>query len=179
MTGRAVAAVCAMAAALAWAGCGYTLAGRGSFLPEHINRIGVPTFVNRTTMFNLETQITDKVRSELIGRGRYVIVPENTGVDAVLNGEVTGVRSDVASLNVQQIGSRYTVTMTARVELRDARDDSVIWESQNLVFRQDYDAQTGTSALDAAAFFAQDLNALERMTTDFARTIVSALLEAF
>ena len=35
------------------------------------------------------------------------------------------------------------------------------------------------AALDPAAFFGQDANALERMTSDFARTIVSAILEAF
>ena len=32
--------------------CGYSLAGRGSFLPAYIRVIGVPTFVNRTTLFN-------------------------------------------------------------------------------------------------------------------------------
>ena len=32
-------------AVLAHAGCGYSLAGRGSFLPEYIKRIGVPLFV--------------------------------------------------------------------------------------------------------------------------------------
>ena len=31
-------------------------------------------FANRTTLFNLETQLTDKVRAELIGRGKYKIV---------------------------------------------------------------------------------------------------------
>jgi hypothetical protein len=35
------------------------------------------------------------------------------------------------------------------------------------------------NALDPAAFFGQDLNALERMSTDFAQSIVSAILEAF
>jgi hypothetical protein len=44
-------------------------AGRGSFLPDYIKTIGVPTFDNRTTLFNLETQVTAKVRSEFIGRG--------------------------------------------------------------------------------------------------------------
>ena len=166
-------------AAVVSAACGYSLAGRGSYLPANIQGIGVPLFTNRTPIYTLETQITEKVRSELIGRGRYVIVPETTGVDAILTGEVTGVRPDVASLNPNQIASRYTVTMTARVELRDTRDNSIIWEGQNLFFRQDYDAQTGTSAADPAAFFAQDLNALDRLTTDFAQTIVSALLEAF
>ena len=46
--------------------------------------------------------------------------------------------------------------------------------------RQEYEAQSGGQAqLDPAAFFGQDQNALDRMTTEFARTIVSAILEAF
>ena len=56
-------------------GCGYALAGRGSFLPDYIKTIGVPTFANRTTVFNLETQLTQKVRAEFIGRGKYQILP--------------------------------------------------------------------------------------------------------
>ena len=44
--------VCAWAATTA---CGYSLAGRGSFLPAYIKTIGVPTFTNHTTVFNLET----------------------------------------------------------------------------------------------------------------------------
>ena len=44
-------------------GCGYSLAGRGSFLPVYIKTIGVPTFANRTVVFNLETMLTQKVRS--------------------------------------------------------------------------------------------------------------------
>jgi hypothetical protein len=47
------------------------------------------------------------------------------------------------------------------------------------VFRQEYDATGGRTVLDPAAFFQQDANALERMSTEFARTIVSAILEAF
>src|SRR3954465_10943370 len=72
-------------------GCGYSLAGRGSFLPDYIKTIGVPNFGNRTTVFNLETQLTQKVRSEFIGRGRYQIVPDSSNVDALLTGDVTGV----------------------------------------------------------------------------------------
>jgi hypothetical protein len=104
------------------AGCGYALAGRGSFLPAYIQRIGVPTFVNRTTVFNLETLLTQKVRAEFIGRGKYQILPETTGVDALLTGEVTSVSLTPASFTTQQLASRYALTMTARIELRDIRE---------------------------------------------------------
>lgn len=159
--------------------CGYSLAGRGSFLPDYIKTIGVPNFGNRTTVFNLETQLTQKVRSEFIGRGRYQIVPDANNVDALLTGEVTGVNVTPASFTDQQLASRYIITMTASVALRDVRENKVLWENPGLVFRQEYEAQAGQTAADPAAFFNQDTNALDRMSTDFARSIVSAILEAF
>ena len=166
-------------AALCVAGCGYALAGRGSFLPSYITTIGIPTFVNRTTVFNLETQLTQKVQSEFISRGKYKILSEASGVDAVLTGEVTSVSIVPASFDPQQIASRYIITMSASVALREMRDNKVLWENPGMVFRQEYEAQSGVNALDPAAFFGQDLNALERMSSDFAQTIVSAILEAF
>jgi len=159
--------------------CGYSLSGRGSFLPAYIRTIGIPTFGNRTSVFNLETMLTQKVRSEFIGRGKYQILPENTGVDAVLNGEVTIVSVIPASFGTAQLASRYTIMMTARVELRDIRENKVLWENPGLSFRQDYEATSGRGVLDPVAFFQQDANALDRMSTEFARTIVSAILEAF
>ncbi len=156
-----------------------SLAGRGSFLPSDIQTIGVPAFANRTQVFNLETQLTQKVRSEFIGRGKYKIVPEGENVDALLSGEVLTITATPSSFGSQQLASRYTLRMIAHVELRDQRDKKVLWENPALVFSQDFDVQSGTAALDPAAFFGQDANAVDRMTTDFAKTIVSAILEAF
>jgi Lipopolysaccharide-assembly len=160
-------------------GCGYALAGRGSFLPSYIRTIGVPTFANRTTIFNLETLLTEKVRAEFIGRGKYEILPESTGVDALLTGEVTGVSIAPSSFSTSQMASRYTLTMTARIELRDLRENKTLWENSSVFFREEYEATGATSVTDPTAFFQQDLNALDRMSAAFARTIVSAILEAF
>ena len=165
-----------------WSGCGYTLAGRGSTLPATIKTIGIPLFTNRTSVFNLETTLTTKVRSEFIGRGKYDIVPESTGVDGLLTGEVTAVTIQPASINANQLASRYAITMVARVELKDTKTNMVLWDNPSLVFRQEYDAtgsQTTQGAVDPSAFFGQDTNALDRLSTDFAKSIVSAILEAF
>jgi hypothetical protein len=161
------------------AGCGYSLAGRGSFLPDYIKTIGIPPFVNRTTVFNLETMITEKVRSEFIGRGKYRIVPGTDNVDAVLSGEVIGASITPLITSADQIATRYVITLTASAQLRDTRENRVIWENRALSFRQDYDVQNAQTATDPAAFFNQDQNALDRLTGDFARTIVTSILEAF
>jgi hypothetical protein len=155
------------------------LAGRGSFLPDYIRTIGIPIFLNRTTVFNLETLITEKVRAEFIGRGKYRTLPESTGVDALLTGEVANVAIVPSSFNTQQLATRYSIIMTARIELKDMTTNKVLWENPGVTFREEYDATGGTSVLDPAAFFQQDTTALERMSTAFARTIVSAILEAF
>ena len=171
--------LCTLCVLCATEGCGYALAGRGTFLPSYIHTIGVPTFANRTTVFNLETLLTQKVRAEFIGRGKYQILPQNTGVDALLTGEVTSVNIAPASFTPQQLATRYVLTMSARIELRDLRENKVLWENPSLLFRQEYEATAGRSATDPAAYFQQDVTALDRISTDFARTIVSAILEAF
>jgi Lipopolysaccharide-assembly len=176
---RGVGLLVVMALIAPSAGCGYALTGRGSFLPAYIRTIGVPLFANRTKVPDVEIQITERVRGEFLGRGRYEIRPTGDNADAVLTGEVLSVTVDPSSFTADQIASRYIITMTARVELRDTRANAVLWEDPRLTFRQEYDAQSGTGVLDPSAFFAQDAAALERIANDFARTIVSAILEAF
>jgi len=168
-------------AAMLSSGCGYALAGRGAFLPDTIKTIGIPAFTNRTTVFNLETVVTQKVRSEFIGRGRYKILPQSTDVDAILTGDILSANLAPVSFTTTQIASRYALTVSARIELRDARENKVLWENPSLIFRQEFEPQTGRTGnpQDVSAYFGQDANALERMSTDFARTIVSSILEAF
>ncbi len=168
-----------MAFALATTACGYALAGRGSFLPAHVQVIGIPTFTNLTPYYELDQLLTEKVRAELIGRGRYKVVPDSTGVDAVLSGQITGVNITPVSFTQEQQASRYVATVTANIELRDTMDNSVIWQNRSLTFREEFDAASGTSALDPTAFFGQSSNALQRLSTEFAQTLVSSILEAF
>ena len=160
------------------AGCGYALAGHGSSLPASIKAIGIPVFVNTTTVFNVETMLTEKVRREFIGRGKYKVLPQATDVDAVLNGTITSISVAPVSFAANHLASRYTITMTARIELREARG-TLLWENPSLVFRQEYEASSGANATDAAAFFGHETNALDRLSEEFARAIVSAILEAF
>ena len=171
-----------LTASVGSASCGYALAGQGNFLPAYIKTIGVPAFTNATSYFDIGQIITDKVRTEFIGRGKYQVIPEATGVDAVLIGTITGITIIPTAFTAGQAASRYVITMRANVELRDLRENRVLWENPGLVYRQEYEAQgsqTGQAVLDPAAFFGQDADALDRLTTEFARSIVSAILEAF
>jgi outer membrane lipopolysaccharide assembly protein LptE/RlpB len=162
------------------AGCGYSLAGRGSFLPAYIRRIAVPDFTNATTIFDLERRLTDRVRTEFISRGRYTIVTDQAqGADAVLTGQITSITLAPAAFTPEQQASRYLVTLVVNVEFRDLKANKVLWSNPALQFREEYEITTDQNTGDVGAFFGQNANALERLANEFARSVVSSILEAF
>jgi hypothetical protein len=163
----------------AQSGCGYSLAGRGSFLPAYIKRIGIPLFINGTTVFNLDQKVTDKVRSEFIGRGKWTIVPDQTGVDAIVSGTITGVFLTPVAFNQQQQATRYALTMSGSVEFKDLQANKVIWSNPSMSYRQEFDVPASSNTLDTSTYFGQDANALDRLSQEFSRSLVSAILEAF
>ena len=173
-----------VAAALASNGCGYALAGRGNFLPSYIRTIGIPSFENYTSLFQIAELVTDKVRTEFIGRGNYKIVPEATGADAVLVGVVTNVMVVPTNFSAEQQASRYTITVTANIQLRDVQKDTILWSNPSITIREEYDATSTltndpSGFVDPSSFFTQESNALERVSDEFSRSVVSAILEAF
>ena len=166
-------------ALLAVAGCGYSLAGRGAFLPAYIRTIGVPPFTNNTTVFDVDRRVTEQVRRELTGRGKYKVFPIEAGNDAVLTGEISSISIVPVTFNQQQQASRYALILSARVEFKDLKTGKVLWSNPAMQFREEFEPSTGTSITDASAFFGQDTNAMDRIAAEFARSVVSALLEAF
>ena len=174
---RCLARSLVLVALVASASCGYSLAGRGSFLPTHIRVIGVPQFTNLTSVFDAERRVTERVVSELIGRGKYKIERSATGVDAVLSGEISSISIVPSAFNAQRQATGYTLVLTAKVEFRDLKENKVIWSNPAMQFREPYEI-SGT-VTDVNAFFGQDVNALDRLAAEFARTLVSAILEAF
>jgi hypothetical protein len=159
--------------------CGYSLAGRGSFLPAYIRTIGIPQFVNTTPVYELEQAFTERVRTEFINRGNYKVLPEATGVDAVLAGEILTIQIAPASFTDEQQASRYTFTIVAKIEFRDVKANAVLWDNPQWVFREEYEASSAADALDVNAFLGQEVGALERVAGEFAKSVVSAILEAF
>ena len=180
MIARTLRAVALCLLPLALSGCGYSLAGRGSFLPDYIKVIGVPQFTNNTTTFNLDQIVTAQVRQEFQNRGGgFRVVPDATG-DANLTGTITGLSLQPAAFNASQQATRYAVVVTASVEFRDTHTNKVIWSNPALQFREEYDVSSNTSATsDVNQFFGQNTTALTRLAQNFAKSVVTSILENF
>jgi hypothetical protein len=165
---------------LASSGCGYALAGRGSFLPAYIRTVGIPQFENRTTFFRVEQVLTEKIRTEFIGRGKYTIRPDAAGAEAVLSGEIISITVQPVGFNEQQLASRYLFNVLMRVRFTDARTSEILWSDDALTFRSEYELNTRSNTLIAGeGFLDQEASAFDRIANDIARSVVTAILEAF
>src|SRR6516225_1030020 len=179
---KAFALGAALLAIVLESGCGYTLAGRGSFLPAYIHRIGIPLFVNTSSVFDLDRLVTERVRTEFIGRGKYTIVPDATGVDGLVTGTITAVFLTPVAFNTAQQATRYALIMSASVEFKDMQANKVLWSNPSMQYREEFaldPVNPNTGQQDLSAFLGQNQNAKQRMANEFARALVSAILEAF
>jgi len=168
------------AAGLGAASCGYALAGRGSFLPDYICTLGIPMFGNTTPYQSVEQVFTQKVRIEFQSSRRYTVVPSDEGVDGIVRGEITSISTTPVSLTDTQLASRYRVTVVVKIAFEDVTAQKTLWENPALSFSDEYElANPGTSGGDVSAFIGNERVAMDRMSTDFARSVVSAILEAF
>jgi outer membrane lipopolysaccharide assembly protein LptE/RlpB len=159
--------------------CGYSLAGRGSFLPESIRVIGIPLFGNQSPVYGIEQTLTERVRNEFINRGKYRVTPEPAGADASLTCDIVSINVNPSAFNDSQQATRYIIIVTTKIEFKDLKADKVLWSNPGWQFREEYQLTTATNALQPEALFGRETGALDRLATDFSRSVVSAILEAF
>jgi hypothetical protein len=170
----------ALACGLGAASCGYALTGRGSFLPAYIKIIGIPMFTNATPYQAVEQLFTQQVRVQFQSSGRYTVVPGDVSVDGIVRGEILSIQATPAGLSDAQLASRYRFTVIVKVKFEDVKNGKTLWENPSLSFSDEYELSTpGSAGRDASAFMGQERAALDRMSQDFARSVVSAILEAF
>ena len=167
-------------------GCGYALVGRGTIVDPSIKRIGVPLFRDQTGRASLDQRITRAVIEELLKRGRFDVVQEATGVDALVDGQLVsytarpvgfesaGDATAAAASAAQTQASRYAITVIANVRYAKVGAPEAIWANDNFSFRDEYELGT-----DQATFFDREEQAIERLASAFARSLVGAMLEAF
>lgn len=179
---KALAAVLALSVSLS--GCGYALVGRGVNVDPSIKRIGVPLFKDMSGKPGLDQKITEAVSGELLKRHRFEVVNEATGVDAVIEGEITSyvVRPAGYSVGAAQAGgaaaaaeaSRYDITLTAKVRYRKVGTAEPLWENDAFTYSDQYDLGS-----DPGGLFDREDQSIDRLAKTFSRNLVAAILEAF
>jgi hypothetical protein len=160
-------------------GCGYALAGRGNALPPHIKIIGVPGLTNLSTTPGIEEVISREIRTEMSGRGGVRVLPEEGNADGVLTGSIVSVDLRPVVVSDARTVSQVTLIVVANVEFKDKKDGKVLWANPRVITQETYNVDAAANAVDAAALFRQDANAMQRLAKVVARSIVTQIFEAF
>lgn len=172
---RAVLPVFAVLSLFMTLSCGYHTAGHNTTIPEDVRTIAVPTFVNQTQTFKIEQMLTSAVVREMITRTHYHVVTQaDSDADATLRGTVLATSTTPITYDsTTGRAASLLVVISMKVSLED-KDGKVLFENPSYLFREQYEVSR-----DPNAFFEEDTPALQRLSRDFAQTLVSNILEGF
>ncbi len=172
---RHLALLVVLVLALAATSCGYKTSAKATRLPSTLHTIAIPAFVNQTQTYRIEQILTGAVVREFVSRTNYRVVNDDTSAaDAVLRGTV--VSTELAPVTYDSRTGRASsglVTVHMRVSLVD-RQGKVLFENQDYTFREQYQISR-----EISSFFEEESPAIDRMSRDFARTLVAGILEAW
>jgi hypothetical protein len=155
--------------------CGYHVGGKADLVPKRIHTIAIPAFGNATNNYKLSERVTTAVTREFISRSRYRIVPDAEQADAVLSGAVVNLLSYSTVFDpATNRASGAQIIVILQVTLTDRSNGAVLFSRPNFEFRERYEI-----SVDAKTYFEESDAALERLSRDVARSVVSAVLEGF
>ncbi len=159
---------------VAVSGCGYTLVGTASNIPEHIETVYLEPFENTTQRVQVEQILTQAVADELVKRSRLTVVSVAEEADSLVRGVVTGLVTTPVTFDAEGRATEYLISITVKVAFIERISDEAIWKNDRYLFRENFDSDPS-----ALTFFDRERIALEQVSASFARTLVSDLLEGF
>jgi outer membrane lipopolysaccharide assembly protein LptE/RlpB len=160
---------------IALTGCGYHTTGSATHIPVNVRTLSVPIFTTRVQAYHTEMAFTQAVVRELNTRTKYRIVNNDSpDADATLTGTIlsqtiTPLTYDATTGQT----SSYLVAVTAKAVLT-ANDGHILYRNNSITFREQYQ-----STQDLSNFIQEGSPAINRMSRDFAQTLVSDMLESF
>ncbi len=155
--------------------CGYHTAGHVVQLPDNVKTIAVPAFKNETLTYRIEQMLTASVVREFTTRTHYRILNDpGQDADATLRGTVLSTTASPLTYDTATgQAASILVVVSIRVSLTD-RTGKVLYQNPAYLFREQYEVSQ-----DLSSFFEEDSPAFRRLSQDFARTLVSNILEGF
>lgn len=163
-------------AALELTGCGYHVSGQSDLLPQNIKTIAIPAFGNVTGRYRLSDLMAKSLTREFITRTRYQVVADENQADAVLRGAVLNYLffPTVLDENNNSRAAGVQIFVVLQLNLTERATGKILYTQPSMEVRNRYEI-----AIDPKAYFEESDLALDRVSRDVSRTVVSSVLEAF
>lgn len=145
-----------------------------SGLPKNVKTVAVPAFQfeAKGLRYRVESRFTEAVSREIIRRGNGLRVQgTKTGADAIIEGTIRNFTFSGVLLDRDGRARVYEVTIVGAVTVRDLRDDKILYDNQNFIFRDSFEFSS-----DPRSFFNEEDPAVDRMARAFGESVVSAIV---
>jgi hypothetical protein len=157
------------------AGCGYHTAGHTDLLPKTIKTIAIPAWSNNTTRYKLTDRIPEAIAREILTRTRYKVVSESEQPDAVLRGSVITYGANATIFDpVRSRATGVELRVVMQMSLTEKSTGNVLVSRPNFEVHERYEI-----SIDPGQYFEESDAALNRVSQQVARQVVSAILENF
>jgi hypothetical protein len=157
-------------------GCGYHVAGQANLVPKTVHTIAIPPFENATVRYKLTDLLPEDIGREFISRTKYEVISDPTQADAVLRGTVinylaypTLIDQTTGRTSGLQIIVRLAVTLTER------STGKVIFTRPYFESHERYEL----AVTNNLQYFDESGSAVERLSKDVARDVVTSILDNF
>ena len=101
-------------------------------VPEHIQKIGIPNFANRSGQPDLDQELTREIRQTFIVDARLnVSDPENA--DALLEGTIQKYERLVLLRDENQVPQQYKLLLEVDLDFIDKKTGEVLWTTRRTV----------------------------------------------
>lgn len=169
-----------MSACIALSGCGYHVAGKANLVPKTVHTVAVTPFANATVRYKLSDLLPEALSRELISRTKYQIVNDPTQADAELRGTVLNYVA-YPTLIDQSTGRTSGLQVTVRLEVSfvERSTGKVIFARPNFEAHERYELSVPPPNANNIQYFDESGAALQRLSKDVARDLVTSILDNF
>jgi hypothetical protein len=163
-------------AGLGLSSCGYHVAGKAELVPKTVHSIAIPPFENSTVRYKLTDLLPQDIGREFISRTKYQIISDPSQADAVLKGTV--INSLAFPTLIDQATGRTSalqVIVRLSVSLTERSTGKVLFSRPYYEAHERYEA----AVTNNYQYFDESGAALQRLSKDVARDVVSSILDNF
>lgn len=127
-----------------------------------------------TPRAEIQAFFTSAIREEMIKRGKKIVDSEKEA-DAELIGTIVAFRMRPVGITTAGEGRRFSIIISGKFYLKDLRTQRIIFQSSSYTYRTEYQAE-GSRGIN---FLSLQSDAIDRIAREFARSMVSTILEGF
>ena len=155
-------------------GCGYSFAPRGESIDNHIQKVYVESFENKTAQAQIENYVRTAFINRFIQNSRFKIASNAESADATVKGKILNLYTSPLSHLKSYLAAEERATIVMEVVFEDNSNGKVIWRSKNITDSVEYALNEDINLLPAAK-----KQALMKLANDMAEKTFNLMMSEF